>query len=163
MKYYFAYGSSVKVDSFGKAMSKAGFGDGFKVLGIGRIDGYKLAFTRERRDGTGALDMVISEGDYVLGLVYEVVDEAMVAIDKREGHPNSYMKTGIDVKLEEAEQELHVLTYLVVDKKLDEVCPSEDNFKKVLLGMKEKFPKEYINEYYIGHVNAKFNEKYKLL
>lgn len=163
MKYYFAYGSSVKVDSFSKSLSKAGFENSFKVLGIGRLDGYKLAFTRERRDGTGALDMVISEGgyDYVLGIIYEVIDEAMVAIDKREGHPNSYIKTGINVKLDG--EELHVLTYLVVDKKLEEVCPSEDNFKKVLLGMKEKFPKEYINEFYIGHVNEKFDKKFKLL
>jgi cation transport regulator ChaC len=161
MKYYFAYGSSVKTDSFSKALSKSGFEKSFKVLGIGRLDGYKLAFTRERRDGTGALDMVISEGDYVLGVVYEVVDEAMVAIDKREGHPNSYVKTGINITLDS--EELHVLTYLVVDKKLEEVCPSEDNFKKVLLGMKEKFPKEYINKFYIGHVNEKFHKNFKLI
>ena len=54
MKKYFAYGSSANIESLKKALTKAGFGDKFKVLGIGRIDGYKLAFTRLRRDETGA-------------------------------------------------------------------------------------------------------------
>lgn len=162
MKNYFAYGSSANVSSFKKALSKVGLEDKIKILGVGRIDGYRLAFTRLRRDNTGALDMVASEGDYVLGVVYEVPDEAMPTIDKREGHPNSYVKTGIDVILG-GEEEIHVLTYLVVDKKNNEVCPSDDNFKKVLTGLKERFPKEYVNKYYINHVNEKFHKNYKLL
>ena len=161
MKNYFAYGSSANVQSFKKALSKVGLEDKISILGIGRIDDYKLAFTRLRRDDTGALDMVASEGDYVLGVVYEVPDEAMPTIDKREGHPNSYVKTGINVILDD--EEIHVLTYLVVDKKINEVCPSEDNFKKVLTGLKERFPKEYVNKYYINHVNEKFNKNYKLI
>lgn len=161
MKNYFAYGSSANGDALNKALTKAGFGDKFKELGIGRIDGYKLAFTRLRRDETGALDMIVSEGDYVLGVVYEVADEAMPSIDKREGHPNSYNKTGIDIILDG--EETHVLTYLVVDKQTEEVCPSEDNFKKVLTGLKARFPKEYVNKYYIGHINETFNKNYKFI
>ena len=161
MKNYFAYGSSANVQSFKKALSKVGLEDKISILGVGRIDGYKLAFTRLRRDNTGALDMVASSGDYVLGVVYEVPDEAMTTIDKREGHPNSYVKTGINVTL--GEEEIHVLTYLVVDKKTIEICPSDDNFKKVLSGLQERFPREYVNKYYIDHVNVHFNKNYKLL
>lgn len=87
MKKYFAYGSCTNLESFKDTLKKADCDNRFVVLGVGRLDNYRLAFTRKKQSGTGALDLIPSDGDYVLGVVYEIPNEAESELDSREGHP----------------------------------------------------------------------------
>ncbi|MFT5874434.1 MAG: hypothetical protein ACI8WT_003404 [Clostridium sp.] len=59
----------------------------YAVLGIGKLDNYRLAFTKNSNKWKGGvLDVVNSrDHDYVLGLIIEVSDRALRTIDRREG------------------------------------------------------------------------------
>ncbi len=86
-KKYFAYGSCTNVESFKETLRIAGYEDKFTICGVGILNGYRLAFTRfSGRWGGGVLDIIESAGDYVLGVVYEIPERAVSAIDKREGY-----------------------------------------------------------------------------
>jgi cation transport regulator ChaC len=149
---YFAYGSCTNAESFRQTMN----GYDYSVLGIGRLDGYRLAFTRETVMGTGALDVIESKGDYVLGVVYEIPEDAVDRLNKREGRPKYYDKKELNVKLNG--KYVDVLTYVVVEKHLEEICPSKYYYNTVLEGMKENsFEDEYISRYFTGRCREKFS------
>jgi hypothetical protein len=153
MKNYFAYGSCVNTNSFIDTLLKNG-GKDFEILGVGRLENYKLAFTRKKNDRTGALDIIPSNGDYVLGLVYKLDVCSIRAIDAREGYPYCYDKFNVNVTLNN--ENITVFTYCVVDKHMDEVKPSIKYYETVLNGMAEYLPKEYIKNYFIDHCYNKF-------
>lgn len=161
MKKYFAYGSCTNLDSFKETLKKAGCDNRFDVLGVGHLDNYRLAFTRKKNNGTGALDIIQSDGDYVLGVVYEIPKEAEGELDIREGYPDCYKKIDVFVKMGDVMAD--VFTYEVVDKISSEVSPSDCYFNTVYEGMKNRFPKPYINKYLIQHCNEKFNKTHNLI
>lgn len=75
-------------------------------MGIAILKDHKLAFTRKKNDGTGALDVIQSVGDYVLGVVYNIENEAENYIDKREGYNTTnpcYNKLNMKVNLHNEE------------------------------------------------------------
>jgi len=162
MAKYFAYGSCTNVESFANTLKDAGRQFEFSVLGVGKLEGFRLAFTRKKCDGTGALDIIESENDYVLGVVYQVPDEAVGCIDRREGAPRCYRRVN-DIKVQLGDEKISVITYMVVDKHWNEVCPSDEYYRTVYEGMKSRFPIAYINRYLIDHCNRKFNKHYPLI
>ena len=159
-KKYFAYGSCVNVESFKKTMEEAKCEDRFHICGVGMLEGYRLAFTRHSKkwDG-GVLDIVESPGNYVLGLVYDIPEEAVATLDRREGAPY-YYKRMENVKVKLDQERVEVFTYVVVDKQEEEEKPNDEYFQVVLEGMKQHFPAEYVNRYLIDHCNNKFGTQY---
>ncbi|HHW47347.1 MAG TPA: gamma-glutamylcyclotransferase [Clostridiaceae bacterium] len=159
-KKYFAYGSCTNPESFKGTMKKAGCENKFRICGVGILNDYRLAFTRcSSKWGGGVLDIIESPGDYVLGVVYEIPDEAVSAIDEREGAPTCYeRKEGIKVEL--GFEEVEVFTYTVVDKEPDEIKPTEKYLEVVYKGMINHFPYEYINKYLIDHCKNRFGINY---
>src|SRR5690606_22247314 len=118
---------------------------------------YKLAFTRRSKKWNGGvLDIIKSSGDYVLGVVYEIPEEAISAIDKREGASCYYRKID-NIEVELGFDKVNVFTYEVIEKQEDEIAPTMNYFNTVYTGMKNRFPTEYIDKYLIGHCNDKFN------
>lgn len=144
-KKYFAYGSCTNLESFKETMKKAGCEDKIHICGVGRLNDYRLAFTRKSiKRGGGVLDIIKSPGDYVLGVIYEIPEEAVSAIDLREGAPDCYERID-NVKVKLGHEQLEVFTYTVVEKDLNEIKPSADYFDMVYKGMREHhFPIEYI-------------------
>ncbi len=147
---YFAYGSCANVGSFKDALQDADF----NICGVGRLNGYRLAFTRQSKTwGGGVLDIIESADDYVLGVVYDIPDEAISALDKREGAPRCYRREdGFIVEL--GFEQVEVFTYTVVDKIFPEEKPTIDYFNMVYRGMVHRFPAEYVNRYLIDHSNS---------
>ena len=91
---YFAYGSCVNVDSFKDTMQDASF----NICGVGILNGYRLAFTRESKTwGGGVLDIIESADDYVLGVVYDIPNEAILVLDKRKGAPRSGVRMALSL------------------------------------------------------------------
>jgi len=153
---YFAYGSCTNFESFKETLRNAECEDKFHVCGVGKLNGYRLAFTKHSfKWGGGVLDIIESPGDYVLGVVYEIPEEAVQAIDAREGAPKHYRRIE-GVKVELGSEQTEVFTYTVTDKKPNEIKPSEEYFKAVYEGMANKFPFEYVNKYLIGHCKNQF-------
>ncbi|HHV96595.1 MAG TPA: hypothetical protein GXX37_09025 [Clostridiaceae bacterium] len=159
-KYYFAYGSCTNVESFKNTMRKVGYEDKFHICGVGILSDYRLAFTRNSCNWKGGvLDIVESPRDYVLGVVYEIPEEAISAIDAREGAPTYYKR--IDkIKVELGHDQIETFTYTVVDKHMDEIEPSEKYFDVVYSGMGHRFPADYINEYLINHCKQRFGKSF---
>ncbi|MFZ5591568.1 MAG: gamma-glutamylcyclotransferase family protein [Bacillota bacterium] len=155
---YFAYGSCTNLKSFKKTMKEAKCENDFQICGVGILNGYRLAFTRksEKWDG-GVLDIVESPGDYVLGVVYEIPEGAIEALDKREGVPSGYYRRIDNIKVELGFEQVEVFTYVVVDKYMDEFEPSKEYYDTVCAGMRNRFPIEYINKYLIEHCNNRFD------
>lgn len=166
-KLYFAYGSCTNVESFRETMKEANCENRFRICGVGILNDYRLAFTKHSRNwGGGVLDIVKSPGDYVLGVVYEVPEEAVSALDKREGyrdkrdgHPVHYERRE-GVKVELGHEEIEVFTYMVVKKEMNEVPPTAEYFDVVYRGMEHRFPVEYINKYLIEHCRKQFGKSY---
>ncbi|HHU63108.1 MAG TPA: gamma-glutamylcyclotransferase [Clostridiales bacterium] len=155
-KKYFAYGSCTNLESFKDTMREAGCEDKFRICGVDILDDYRLAFTRRsiKRKG-GVLDIIESPGDYVLGVVYEIPEEAVSALDKREGAPDFYKRVE-NIKVELGYEQVKVFTYTVVEKDMNEIKPTPEYFDVVYKGMKHRFPLEYINRYLIDHCKKRF-------
>ena len=148
-KKYFAYGSCTNFESFKETMKKAGCEEKFQILGVGRLNDHRLAFTRySSKWRGGVLDIIKSPGDYVLGVVYDIPDQAVSAIDKREGAPKFYERID-DIEVELRHEQVKVFTYTVVEKNMNEIKPSVEYLDVVHKGMEQSFPLEYINRYLI--------------
>lgn len=155
-KKYFAYGSCTNVESFKETMRNAGCEGKFDICGVGILNGYRLAFTRfsNKWEG-GVLDIIESPEDYVLGVVYNIPEEAVSAIDAREGDPYHYRRID-DIKVELGYEQIEVFTYTVVDKQMGEIQPTVEYFNVVYKGMEHRFPLEYVNKYLIDHCKNRF-------
>lgn len=155
-KKYFAYGSCTNFESFKNTMRNAGCEDKFIICGVGMLDNYRLAFTRCSQNwGGGVLDIIESPGDYVLGVVYEIPEYAVSALDAREGAPKYYKRID-SIKVELGYEQVEVFTYTVVKKDLNEIKPSPAYLDVVYEGMKNRFPSEYVNKYLVDHCKNKF-------
>jgi len=88
-------------------------------------------------------------------VVYEIPEEAVTAIDAREGAPYFYRRVeGIKIKF--GKEEVEAFTYVVVDKQLEEISPTKEYFDVVRNGMINHLPIEYIKKYLIEHCRNKF-------
>lgn len=154
MDLVFAYGSLTNRMEIEKTLKENGAEKDYVVLGIGKLEDYKLAFTKKSAKWNGGvLDVVTSrDHDYVLGLVIEVSDRALRAIDRREGvSVGAYVRKTVNVYL--AGEMVEVIVYTVVNKERSGVKASEEYVSKVETGMREEgFPEEYINKYLIGEI-----------
>ncbi len=154
MNLVFAYGSLTNRMEIERTLKEDGAEKDYVVLGIGKLEEYKLAFTKESAKWNGGvLDVVTSrQHDYVLGLVIEVSDRALRAIDRREGvSVGAYKRETVGVDL--GGELVEAIVYTVVNKEISGVKASTEYVSKVETGMrKEGFLEEYINKYLIGEV-----------
>lgn len=161
MKKYFAYGSCTNVESFRDTLSEVDCQDRFQILGVGILKDHQLAFTRRSQKWRGGvLDILESPGNQVQGLVYELPEEAISAIDKREGAPKYYERIdALEVSLDG--NPVTVFTYAVVDKELEEVKPTLEYVRTVFKGMKGQLPATYIRKYLLTHCEDRFGMKFQ--
>lgn len=148
MNLVFTYGSLINRKEIEKTLRKDDAEENYEVLGIGKLDNYRLAFTRESTKWKGGvLDVIASNHDYVLGLVLKVSSRALRAIDRREGvSAGIYKRETVSVQL--GEEFIEAIVYTVVNKELNGVKASEEYVNKVEAGMiEEGFSEEYINKY----------------
>ncbi|MBZ9686804.1 gamma-glutamylcyclotransferase [Clostridium estertheticum] len=154
MNLVFAYGSLTNRMEIEKTLKEDGAEKNYVVLGIGKLENYKLAFTKfSNKWNGGVLDVIASKNDYVLGLVLEMSNRALREIDKREG-VGIGIYTPITVSVELGGELVKAIAYTVVNKVEGGVKASEEYVNKVEAGMREEgFPEEYINKYLLGKVS----------
>ncbi|MHB0914866.1 MAG: gamma-glutamylcyclotransferase family protein [Thermoleophilia bacterium] len=111
MPLYFAYGSNLDITQMQSRCP------GAEPLGIARLDGYRLAFSRfSRTRGCGVADIVIQEGKEVWGLVYRLAESDLSgSLDRHEGYPHNYTRLLLPVALADGGQ-VEAWAYSVVDK-----------------------------------------------
>lgn len=131
---YFAYGSNLW-----RQQMAARCPDNEKI-GAGRLDGWRWIITTR-----GYAGIVVSEGDYVLGTVYELSESDVRNLDRFEGiWQGNYRKEMIPVDVEG--QGLNCLVY--IDPVVDEGKPKEEYIARINYGIQDAaFPEEYVTKY----------------
>jgi gamma-glutamylcyclotransferase len=129
----FAYGSTMASSQMPEA----------RFLGPARLDGYRLALNRRSiRWQAGALDIVAAPGESVWGALYDLPDDALSALDAREGAGFAYRK--IEVDLTDGRR---AFAYEVIDKQPQELPCSREYAELVLAGARERgLPGEWLSE-----------------
>jgi len=105
------------------------------VVGVARLDGYRLRFSRRslRRD-CGALDVVPDSNAIVEGVLYRLPLRLSDLLDEREEVPrNGYRREMIEVTCSDR-MYTEVRTYVVVDKLHEELAPNDWYFGVVMRG-----------------------------
>lgn len=89
---YFAYGSNMHFGQMGERAPSA------KVVGPGRLEGYRLEFNvySKRWEG-GAANLEPDPQSHVWGVVWEMDDKDLAALDTFSGHPTFYRREEVEV------------------------------------------------------------------
>jgi gamma-glutamylcyclotransferase len=118
---YFAYGANMA-----EAVMTA-FCPGHRVLGAAELPGHRLAFTRRSiRTGSGVADVVPAAGCGVWGVLYELADGDLDALDRKEGNGWAYERVPVGVRLAGQAAAVRALTYRVCEPEPVEVTPSPE-------------------------------------
>jgi gamma-glutamylcyclotransferase (GGCT)/AIG2-like uncharacterized protein YtfP len=116
---YFAYGANMADDVM------AGFCPGHRLLGVAELPDHRLAFTRRSiRTGTGVADVVPDAGHSVWGVLYELSESDLDALDRKEGNGWAYERVSVAVRMAGEVADVPALTYRVCEPEPAEVQPS---------------------------------------
>jgi gamma-glutamylcyclotransferase (GGCT)/AIG2-like uncharacterized protein YtfP len=95
-----------------------------RVLGVASLADYRLAFTRRSsRTHTGVADVLPAQGSEVWGVLYELEDAELDAIDRKEGCGWAYAREHVLVRLRDG-YSCSAMCYSVLHKEQDHVPPS---------------------------------------
>jgi gamma-glutamylcyclotransferase len=132
---YFAYASNMDPDTFRRRCPAA------KAIGPARLPGYRLAFTRySRQRRGGSADVVVDDASAVWGVLHEVGDACLAAMDRVEGVPAAYRREWVEVIA--GEKPRQAITY--VANKTGEFRPNKSYLKVILRGAKaHRLPADY--------------------
>jgi gamma-glutamylcyclotransferase len=84
---YFAYGSNLDQAQLQRRCPEA------FLVSVGSLPDYRLAFTIHSTGwNAGAADVVASVGDRVWGLVFQLTEDDLYALDRCEGYPEHYTR-----------------------------------------------------------------------
>jgi gamma-glutamylcyclotransferase len=133
---YFAYGSNMDQEQMQSRCP------GSRVIGIGQLSHYTLAFTRWSRSWNSATaDILPEQGKQVYGVLYDLILDDLKRMDKFADYPNSYTRQ--DVSVENEGEKLPALTYVAIRQGL--FLPSKAYIGKMIQGAEShKIPERYI-------------------
>jgi gamma-glutamylcyclotransferase (GGCT)/AIG2-like uncharacterized protein YtfP len=139
---YFAYGSNMTTQVMESLCPKHHF------LGVARLDGFRLAFTRRSiRTGTGVADVIPARDDTVWGVLYDIEDDELTAIDRKEGYGWAYTRVMLPVLLEAGGQGQAAVVYTVLVKEPEQVLPSRHYLDQLIAGAHERrLPDAYVEK-----------------
>jgi len=125
-----------------------------RFVGLAIKRGYKLAFTHTSSEGVGTSDILESEpSDYVIGVLYQIPETKIPKLRSIEGVNSGAYKevddfevTKLDERINETNQILQVVTYIVIHKEKNPQTNSE-YANHVLKGIKNhRMGREYFGK-----------------
>lgn len=136
---YFAYGSNMAESIM------AGWCRAHRFVAPARLDGFTLVFLRDSvRWKAGAADVIPQEGSVVWGALYELPDEDLAALDRKELHGSGYKRRDVEVVVD-GEARRPAVTYEVIDKAPRELTPKLDYLDLLVAGARERaLPAGYV-------------------
>ena len=147
--YYFAYGSNMSKSQIEKRCPK------YKKIGIAKLENYELTFPRKsKKRGCGVSSVGPKDGKEVWGVVYELNEDDLASLDKKEGYghdptKNDYNRESIKVSLGRLDDSLDCWIYIAV-KQEGIFRPNKEYLDAILAGAKEN----RIPEIYISSLNS---------
>jgi len=121
---YFAYGSNLN----GRHLREQGFpAEKMQAVGVAYLPDYELCFSRYSQTWQGGvLDVRPRAGAFVSGVVFEIDDDIIRLLDRKEGAPSCYEQRAVEVFMEN-NTKAGAITYMVPDhQKEDYIVPSEN-------------------------------------
>lgn len=138
MPLYFAYGSNMDQEQITERCPSA------ELISTAKLENHRLEFTIfSPKRNCGCADVIPSPGDYVYGLLFNLSNEDMRAMDEFEGHPIHYRRVQKEV-VDMNNKSLLVETYEVANKE-KELHPSDQYLQLIHnAAVKHAFPEAYI-------------------
>ncbi|MBL0425418.1 gamma-glutamylcyclotransferase family protein [Ramlibacter alkalitolerans] len=141
MPKYFAYGSNMSDEQIAQRCPSHRF------VCVAKLPGYRLAFTRRSaKRGCGVADVVATADEAVWGVVFEMSDADLAALDKHEGvhmNPPAYVRKNVQVVSTDG-QLLDAITYEVFTKAANEDAPNAEYLGLITAGARKwGLPQEY--------------------
>ena len=138
---YFGYGSNLDADDWNIWCEEKKLDpSGVKEIGPCWLPDHRLKFHYRsfRREG-GAADVVPAGcGHAVPGVLFELNDRALTNMDRKEGHPNTYQRTMVDVLLPDGTS-VEALTYRLQPKKQGDYVPPTSYYSGLIKsGLKKR-------------------------
>ncbi len=137
---YFGYGSNLNAADWSRWCSvndyaETSFNTSFKKVANAWLADYRSGFTvhSKTRNG-GVLDIVEAKGCVTPGVLFEVNEDAVAKLNRKEGCPGFYRKVNIVVQTVEGFKK--AFTYQVVSPQGDCIPPSEEYARIVSEGLK---------------------------
>jgi gamma-glutamylcyclotransferase len=134
----FAYGSNLAAAEMAAWCPEARF------AGLARLPDHRLALNRRSiRWGGGVVDVVAADVEQVWGVLYDVDDAAVAALDRKEGAGIAYRLTPVGVEHRGEPRGAH--TYTVITKEPDAPPATPEYAELVLRGARERgLPEEWL-------------------
>jgi gamma-glutamylcyclotransferase len=137
---YFAYGSNMDEEHMRAHCPTA------RYIDSARLDGHRLAFTRRSVvSGKGVADVVADPREVVWGVLYDLGDGDLEALDRKEGNGWAYARQHKNVTVPARRSVQSAIVYTVLAKEPGEVPPSRE-YLELLTGAAERrgLPGEYV-------------------
>jgi gamma-glutamylcyclotransferase (GGCT)/AIG2-like uncharacterized protein YtfP len=137
---YFAYGSNMDLAQMQRRCPDS------RLIGPAFLNGWRLTFDKNSPLwGGGIADIVKDENSQVWGLLYEVSEDDLKALDTYEGAPDFYRRVKVTVIDSEAASH-KALAYEVVNK--ENFTPPSAEYLNIIKSAAEKFnfPDSYKEE-----------------
>src|SRR5690349_7591150 len=98
-----------------------------RVIGVAELRDHRLAFRRRSiRTGTGVADVMPAPGHSVWGVLYELDDSELPALDAKEGAGWAYDRVRVTVWLEAGGERVEAVAYRVAQPESTPITPSDD-------------------------------------
>lgn len=149
MIHYFAYGSNMDKEDLDNWCRKWDYQIiEFIDVKLAKLSGYKLCFNyySSGRKG-GAVNIMKDQNSCLYGLLIDINNNAKELISKKEGHPNYYRETKVDIETLDNRIVRDVLTYKVVESKEEKqhIKPTKEYLNLIIdNARKYEFPSDYI-------------------
>ena len=140
MKLYFAYGSNMDPQRIQKRINRLPSRESAVLIG------YKLYFNKKAdgKPGIGYANIMLTEGESVYGILYQVTECELSKIDCHEGvYTGHYSRQEVTVLLED-KQEINAITYIACPDKIRNKLVPEKSYLAHLLAGKAYLPEEYV-------------------
>jgi gamma-glutamylcyclotransferase (GGCT)/AIG2-like uncharacterized protein YtfP len=139
---YFAYGSNMLTEWLRARCPSA------RVRGVASAAGYRLAFSKRSKDGSGKAMLVADAASHAHGVLFNIAEEEMEALDRSEGRGKGYERLeGFTVRSEPDGAPLRVTTYMADETAVDAALKPYDWYLDLAVKGAEQhgLPADYVD------------------
>jgi gamma-glutamylcyclotransferase len=136
---YFAYGSNLWQPRLESRVGEV------TALSLARLENHELRWHKVSNDRSGKCDVVPSDDGEVLGVVYEVLDDKVMLLDRAEGAGRGYVRTSMSVVA--SASTIGVMSYRAASSHIDPDMVPYDWYRDIVVAgaRMHGLPREYID------------------
>ncbi len=139
--YYFAYGSNMLSERLQSRCASA------KARRVACADNWVLTFSKRSQDGSGKATISTATGDRVFGVVFDLDESELPALDRFEGVGKGYdRKDNFPIYIPGSQRQLSVVTYIASPSCIDtDLKPFDWYLNLIIAGARQHaLPPEYV-------------------